>query len=112
MRPDDAARIRHMIEAAEACEGFVAGRTRGDLDADLMLRFALIRAIEVIGEAASKVSSETRAAAQKIPWPAVVATRNRLVHAYFDIDHDILWTAATQEIPSLLSALRDIAGDQ
>jgi uncharacterized protein with HEPN domain len=112
MRPDDVTRIRHMIEAAEACERFVVGRNRGDLDTDLMLRFALVRAVEIVGEAASKVSAATRAAAPTVPWPAVVATRNRLIHAYFDIDHEVLWKTATQEIPSLLSALRQLSGDQ
>lgn len=112
MRPDDVVRIHHMIEAAEASERFIVGRRRGDLDADMMLRFALVRAVEIFGEAASKVSAETRAGAPSIPWRAIVAMRNRLIHAYFDIDHDLLWTAATQEILSLLSALRELAGDQ
>jgi uncharacterized protein with HEPN domain len=64
MRRDDAIRIRHMIEAAEACEHFVAERTRTDLETDLMLRFALVRAAEVFGEAASKVSPDARASAR------------------------------------------------
>src|SRR5208337_3692263 len=112
MQPDDVVRIHQMIEAAEASERFIVGRWRGDLDADMMLRFALVRAVEIFGEAASKVSAETRAGAPSIPCRAIVAMRNRLIHAYFDIDHDLLWTAATQEIPSLLSALRELAGDQ
>ena len=56
MRRDDAIRIRHMIEAAEACERFVSGHSRTDLETNLMLRFALVRAAEIFGEAASKVS--------------------------------------------------------
>ena len=54
-----------------------------------MLRFALVRAVEIIGEAASKVSFDTRATAPLVPWPAIVSMRNRLIHAYFDIDHDV-----------------------
>lgn len=108
MRRDDAIRIRHMIEAAEACERFVTGRRRIELDADLMLRFALVRAAEVFGEAASKVSLETRMSSPSIPWREIVAMRNRLIHAYFDIDHDILWKATTEEIPPLLITLRAI----
>jgi uncharacterized protein with HEPN domain len=104
MRPDDAIRIRHIIEAAEAAQSFVDGRRRGDLDADLMLRFALVRAIEIIGEAASKLSLEMRAAAPSIHRPAIVAMRNRLVHAYFDIDGDVLWKTATEEIPAPVRA--------
>ena len=95
-----------MIEAAEACARFVDGRGRTDLETDLMLRFALVRAAEVFGEAASKVSPETRRSTPTVPWREIVAMRNRLIHAYFDVDHDVLWKAATEEIPPLLITLR------
>ncbi len=97
-----------MIEAAEACEGFVSGRSRAELETNVMLRFALVRAAEIFGEAASKVSLESRVSAPSIPWREIVAMRNRLIHAYFDIDHDVLWKAATEEIPMLSAALRAI----
>jgi uncharacterized protein with HEPN domain len=54
------------------------------------------------------VSLETRLSAPSIPWREIVAMRNRLIHAYFDIDHDVLWKAATEEIPTLSTALRAI----
>jgi uncharacterized protein with HEPN domain len=108
MQPDDATRIRHMVEAAETAERFIAGRQRTDLDTDQMLLFALIRAIEIIGEAASKVSLETRMATPSVPWPAIVSMRNRLIHAYFDIDRDIVWKTLTEEIPPLRSLLSTV----
>jgi uncharacterized protein with HEPN domain len=101
MRQDDAIRIRHMIEAAETAVSFVVGRKRDDLDTDRMLLFALLRAVEIIGEAASKISQETQAAKPSVPWHAMVSMRNRLIHAYFDVDHDILWKTVTEEIPQL-----------
>lgn len=97
-----------MIEAAEAVVTFTARRQRADLDTDQMLVFALARAIEILGEAASKVSQELRATAQTVPWADIVAMRNRLVHAYFDIDRDILWRTATQDVPSLMPVLRAV----
>jgi uncharacterized protein with HEPN domain len=106
MAPEDAIRIGHMIEAAEAAQSFIAGRQRADLDSDRMLLFALVRAIEIIGEAASKLSPDTRAAMASVPWASVVAMRHRLVHAYFDIDATIVWKTATEEIPALLPLLR------
>jgi uncharacterized protein with HEPN domain len=106
MRPDDRIRVLHMIEAAEAIEAFVAGRHRTDLDADRMLLFALVRATEIIGEAASRVSPEGRAIAPAVPWAQITGMRNRLIHAYFDIDLDILWRTAVEEVPSLLPLLR------
>jgi uncharacterized protein with HEPN domain len=86
----------------------VAGRKRGDLDGERMLLFALVRAVEIIGEAASRVTPETRSATPNIPWAAIVAMRNRLIHAYFDIDRNILWKAVTEEVPELLTLLRAI----
>jgi uncharacterized protein with HEPN domain len=97
-----------MIEAAEAAERFIAGRQRADLDTDQMLLFALVRAIEIIGEAASKVSSETRTITPSVPWPAIISMRNRLIHAYFDIDRDIVWKTVTEEISPLRSSLSQI----
>jgi uncharacterized protein with HEPN domain len=57
-----------MIEAAEAATGFASGIARSDLDSDRMLVFALVRAIEIVGEAASKVSTSTRETAPEVPW--------------------------------------------
>jgi len=62
-----------------------------------MLLFALVRAIEIIGEAASRVSIETRSVAPAVPWSTITAIRNRLIHAYFDINRDILWKATRPE---------------
>jgi uncharacterized protein with HEPN domain len=95
-----------MIEAAEAVGRFIAGRSRPDLDGDELLRFALVRAVELFGEAASKVSDQTQSAGASVPWGRIVAMRNRLIHAYFDIDLDILWNTARVEIPGLLGDLR------
>ncbi len=108
MRPDDRVRLQHMVEAAESIATFVAGRTRSDLDTDRMLLFAVVRAIEIIGEAASQISDETRSRAEDVPWRAMVGMRNRIVHAYFDIDADIVWRTAVEEVPGLLPRLREL----
>jgi uncharacterized protein with HEPN domain len=105
MRPDDLVRIRHMIEAIRSAARFAAGRSRDDLDKDEMLAFALVRAIEIVGEAATRVSVETREAHADIPWAEIIGMRHRLVHAYFDINYDILWATATEAAPDLLPLL-------
>jgi uncharacterized protein with HEPN domain len=94
-----------MVEAAQAAQQFIAGRRRSDLETDAMLTFALVRAVEIIGEAGSKVSPEARSRTGSVPWAGVISMRNRLIHAYFDIDLDILWKTATEEIPALLPLL-------
>ena len=106
MRADDRVRILHMIDGAESLEKFIAGKERSDLTTDRMLLFAVIRAIEVVGEAANKVTNETKENALDIPWIAIVGMRNRLIHGYFDIDADVVWKTITQEIPTLLPSLR------
>jgi uncharacterized protein with HEPN domain len=98
-----------MIEAAENALKFVTGRQRADLDSDQMLLFALVRAIEVVGEAASRITEPTQNAVPDIPWGLVVSMRNRLVHAYFDVDNDVVWRTATEELPVLLTTLRALA---
>ncbi|HSO83753.1 DUF86 domain-containing protein [Thiocapsa sp.] len=108
MRPEDRIRIEHMLDASQSVARFIAGRTREDLDSDEMLRFALVRAIEIIGEAAGKVSQEGRQGLPEIPWREAVGIRNRLVHAYFDIDLDVLWKTASTAIPSLMRQLEAI----
>jgi uncharacterized protein with HEPN domain len=99
-----------MIEAAEAAESFTSGRVRTDLDSDKQLAFALARAIEIFGEAATKISAETRAALPNVKWGLTIGMRNRIVHAYFDIDFDILWSTATEELAALLPLLRAALG--
>lgn len=101
-----------MIEAAETACGFVSGKTRSDLDSDRMLVFALVRAIEIAGEAGSKVSAPTRQVAVDIPWSRIVSMRNRLIHAYFDVDPEIVWKTVTEELPQLLPRLRALVAKE
>lgn len=112
MLAEDKVRLHHMVEAGESAVQFVAGRQRADLDKDRMLLFALVRAIEVLGEAASKSSEERRATHAGIPWRAIIVMRNRLIHAYFEINTEIVWQTVTQEIPTLLPQLRVLTTDE
>jgi uncharacterized protein with HEPN domain len=95
-----------MIEAAETAIGFVLGKSRTDLDTDRMQVFALVRAIEIVGQAAGKVSKSTRETAPLIPWAMIVSMRNRLIHAYFDVDREVVWKTAAEELPQILLPLR------
>jgi uncharacterized protein with HEPN domain len=101
----DAIHLRHMLDAAQEATGFARGRTRSDLNDSRMLVLSLVKAIEIIGEAAYRVSPATRAELQDIPWDAIIGMRHRLVHAYFDINLDILWRTVTDELPPLIDIL-------
>jgi uncharacterized protein with HEPN domain len=102
-------RARHMVEVAERAVQFIVGRQRPDLDEDRMLLFTLVHTIEVLDEAASKISEETRATHTGIPWRAIIGMRNRLIHAYFEVNTEIVWQTVTQEIPALLPQWRALA---
>jgi uncharacterized protein with HEPN domain len=78
-----------MLDAARDARSFAEERSRADLDSDRMLAFALVRALEIIGEAAKNISPPGRAAISALPWPKIVGMRNRIVHAYFDVDLDL-----------------------
>jgi uncharacterized protein with HEPN domain len=108
MRREDAIRLRHMLEAAEEAARFAAGVSRGDLDTNRMLAFALVRALEIIGEAAGRVSEETRRGHPELPWEDMTGMRNRIIHAYFDVDLDRVWDTVTEDLPSLMARLRAI----
>lgn len=110
LRKDDEVRMRHMLEAAEQAVSFVMDRQSADLGKDRMLLFAVVRAIEIVGEAAGKVSIESREQCPGIPWACIVAMRNRLIHAYFDIDAERVWETVTDDLPPLIAKLKVMLG--
>lgn len=103
---DDTTRLRHMLEAAQEANEFSQGKTRQDLDSDRILSLALVRLLEIIGEAASKVSQERQKQIPEIPWRKMIGMRNRIVHAYFEIDLDILWDTITYDLHELIPILK------
>jgi len=111
MKIDDGVRLRHMLEAAREAISFAQGCSRADLDRNRMLFHALVRNMEIIGEAASQVTKEFRDTRSGLPWADVIGMRNRLIHAYFDVDPDIVWDTATQDLPFLVDALTKLIGE-
>ena len=108
MRKDDRIRLQHMLDAANEALIFIQGKVRADLDSDRMLVLSLIRELEIIGEAASNVSRQTRSQNSTIPWPDITGMRNRLIHAYFDVDLDTVWKTVTKDLPVLKAELEKI----
>jgi uncharacterized protein with HEPN domain len=108
MRKDDRIRLQHMLDAAREALSFAQGRTREDLDKDRLLVLGLVKAVEIIGEAAYQISEETRAQLPAVPWEDIIGMRHRLVHAYFDINLEILWRTVQEDLPPLVSTLESI----
>lgn len=108
MNERDEIRLRDMLDMAYAARRFAAGRSREDLDTNEMLTFALIRALEVIGEAASRVTPETRQALSQIDWKEIIGMRNRIIHDYTAVNIDIVWGTVMSDVPILITQLERI----
>ncbi len=108
MPKDDRILLRHMLDAARKVGDFRRGRSRADLDSDEMLALAIIRLLEVIGEAARNLSQDIRDSHPEIAWKQIAGTRDRLIHGYFDVDLDIIWAILTQDLPPLITELEKI----
>lgn len=104
----DLVRLRHMLDAAEEAIAFVGDLSADQLRDDRIRSLAVIKCIEIIGEAASQTSQATRATHPDLPWRYAIGMRNRLIHGYSDIDHEIVHRTVTDDLPSLVAALRSI----
>jgi uncharacterized protein with HEPN domain len=110
--PDDSTRLQHILDSARKAVQFTQGRNRADLDTDEMLCFALIRLLEIIGEASKEVSEQFRAKNPQIAWPKMAGMRNRLIHGYFDVDPTLVWETVTRDLPPLINQLEKVIGKE
>jgi uncharacterized protein with HEPN domain len=106
MRHDPAISLRQMLDHAVEALEMAEGRSRADLDRNRMLNLALVRLLEILGEAAARVPAEERDCRPGIPWGTLIGLRNRLIHAYDQVDFDILWQILSTDLPSLVQELR------
>jgi len=104
-RRDDSLRLQDILAAARDALTFVAGRTETELAGDRQLVLALLKCLEIIGEAAARVVDGTRAKYPNLPWADMVGMRNRLVRVYFDIDLSLLWVTVRDDLPNLIRQL-------
>jgi uncharacterized protein with HEPN domain len=107
-RHDTLVRLRHMLAYAREAVEMVYGRQREDLDTDRMLNLALVRLVEIVGEAAARVPARDQARWSAIPWPDIIGLRNRLVHGYDEVNFDILWVILREDLPPLIAELASI----
>jgi len=110
MDPVDLIRLRHMRDAGAEALQFADGKTRDDLNHDRMLILAILKDLEIIGEAASRVSRETKEQYPLIPWDEIVGMRNRLIHGYFDVNLDVVWETISHDLPQLLAEIDSALG--
>ncbi|OHB67919.1 MAG: hypothetical protein A2Y77_03530 [Planctomycetes bacterium RBG_13_62_9] len=108
----DGVRLQHMLAHASEAVDMVRGKRRDDLVRNRMLQLALVRLVEIVGEAATQVSIEGQKRHSSIPWQVVRGMRNRLIHGYDKIDLDVLWDTIEHDLPPLIAELHRILGEQ
>jgi len=108
---EDVIRIRHMLDAAAKAIDLTKTRTRADLDQNEILALAIVRLLEILGEAAKSVSDHYRAKCPEVPWQQIARTRDRLIHGYFDVDLDIVWQIVVSDLPLLVVQLEKALPD-
>lgn len=102
---DPGPRLRHMLDHAKEAVAMVEGKSRLDLDRDRQLNLALVRLLEIVGEAAGRIPEEVRDSLPQVPWPQITSLRNRLIHGYDAVDFDVLWRILKDDLPPLIAAL-------
>jgi uncharacterized protein with HEPN domain len=105
---DDRVSLKDMLDYSRKAVKLIEERTREDLDRDEILCLALTRVVEIIGEAATRVSQAGRQSHGQIPWPQIIGLRNRLAHGYDAVDLDILWDIVQQDLPPLIEQLEAV----
>lgn len=104
----DAVYLGHMLESARKVSQKACGIERSEYDQDENLRLALTHLLQVIGEAASRVSRPLRDTHPQIEWSAIIGMRQKVIHDYMNVDEDVVWETALRDIPPLIAALENL----
>jgi len=102
--------LEDMLEATEKVALFIAGMTGAQFLSDERTQFAVVRALEILGEASKKVPASFKAGHPEIPWREVAGMRDKLVHDYFGVNAEVVWKTATADVPPIAQALRKAIG--
>jgi uncharacterized protein with HEPN domain len=113
MSPSPVESLRHILLEADYLREEVRVLTREQFVADPRARRALVKSIEIIGEAVKNIPEAMRRRAAQVPWRSIAGMRDNLVHGYFGIDYDLVWTVASEQVPVLAAEItRLIAEDE
>ena len=108
MRRDDRSYLLDMLVAARDAMAFAKGLSYDEFATDRRSQLAILKSVEIVGEAASRLSAETKERHPDIPWREIAGMRNRLVHAYFDIDLRLVWETVDSDVPVLVAQLEPL----
>lgn len=104
----DHAHLLDIVQAAERALAYTDGKSLREFESDDLLQDAVLRRLEIVGEAARRVSAPTRESLAQVPWRKMIGLRNVLVHQYEDVDLGVVWDTLRRDLPGLISALRPL----
>lgn len=100
--------IEHILDSINAIEEFSKGMTKKELTSDRLKQSAIVREIEIIGEAVKNISNKTKEKHKEVVWKEIVGTRDKMIHHYFGVDMNIIWKIIREDLPELKRQMQDI----
>lgn len=105
---DDKIKLQHMLDHAREAVALAKGKGKSDLEKNRIVELAATRLVEIVGEAAAKISPENQAMYPSIPWSQIIGMRHRLIHGYDAVDLNVLWDTLEVDLPALITELNNI----
>jgi|SRR3972149_2450484 len=112
MQKDNLVYIKHIRDSIYKIEDFTSGLSKGDFlsEENQVVQSGVVRELEVIGEATSKISSEYIQSHKDVPWRDMIDTRNKVIHDYLSIDYDLIWDIIQKDLPNLKLQIEKLLG--
>ncbi|HMI03362.1 MAG TPA: HepT-like ribonuclease domain-containing protein [Pedobacter sp.] len=111
MLPSSIELVKHILDEVSFILTTVKGKDKESVIGDPVLSRAIIRSLEIVGEASTKLDPEFKAAYPHIEWRKMANTRHRLIHDYFGVDYDIVWDIITTKLPDLETDIQSIISE-
>ncbi|MFQ4136723.1 DUF86 domain-containing protein [Nodosilinea sp. PGN35] len=103
--------LRDMLDAIDAVEEFTAGMSFEDFEADQKTVYAVIRAIEIVGEATKTIPQPLRGKYTQVPWKSIAGMRDKVIHQYFGVNLRVIWDTIKQDFPALQPTIAQMLSD-